>query len=369
MENNYLKIENQQEDKIVMNLLGNIGYDIRGIEIIEKLNVYKKRKILLNIFSPGGGFYDAMAVYDYVKANGIDIEMAIHGLAGSAATIIACAGTKVLMGKNSYYFIHHVINASKASKPKFTQTIINIYKEKSGLSESEIIKLMDDGDKKRAFLTAQEALDKGFVDEIINENDLKPENWVETIINGLYLNDGIPVNGIAENNNEEKKMNEEMKTLLESFTTRFDTIEKALANEDISKEEKTTLMKENTELKTQFDTLKTKLEAFETEKENKLNSDIENFVGKLITEKKIKPSEKEKIVAHAKSLCKEGVFNVDNFKDDMLFSMISNLKPGEEDGENLTAGTETDKTTNFGAELGIEKESYANFDNTSQLKF
>ena len=172
VENSFFNIQNEFEDTIDILLTGEIGIDISGKNIIDTINNIKNKKIKMHIFSPGGLLFDALAIYDYIKANNINIEIDIHGLSGSAATIISCASKYVRIGKNSYYYIHNVKNATnKQSYKKYTDTIIKIYQEKTKLDKEKIIKLLNAGES-GSILSAQEAFNYNFVNEIIQEKNL-----------------------------------------------------------------------------------------------------------------------------------------------------------------------------------------------------
>ena len=154
-----------QGEELVINLLGEIGWDFYTPEFIEVLSRYKDEKIKLNIYSVGGNALDALAVYDFVKANGIKMTAYVHGLCASAATLFACASQKVYMGENSAYLIHNVTQWGEEndSTKMLSERYANIYAKKTGKTAEEMLDLMSE-DK---LITAQAALELGLVDEII----------------------------------------------------------------------------------------------------------------------------------------------------------------------------------------------------------
>ena len=58
---------------------GDIGFDFRAEDFIQQLNLLKDGDVTVHIFSPGGSVFDALAVYDFIKGQGIDISVRISG--------------------------------------------------------------------------------------------------------------------------------------------------------------------------------------------------------------------------------------------------------------------------------------------------
>lgn len=159
------------DDGVVnMSIMGDIGWDWRASDFINILSEYKDLKFKANIYSPGGDVIDALAVYDYIKANNIDFEAYIYGWAASAATVIACAANYVAIGENSRYMIHNVTEGGQeTSEAKaFTETLIDIYKAKTGKDKRWIRDKMNS----ETFFTAREAVAEGFCDKVVNAKSL-----------------------------------------------------------------------------------------------------------------------------------------------------------------------------------------------------
>jgi ATP-dependent Clp protease protease subunit len=100
------------------------------------------------------------------------------GLAASIASVIAMAGDKIIMPKNAMLMVHNpwtiaIGNANDFRKmaedlDKAREGIIVTYQNKSGMEKDEIIALMD----AETWLTADEAVQKGFADEIEDEKQV-----------------------------------------------------------------------------------------------------------------------------------------------------------------------------------------------------
>lgn len=127
----------------------------------------------VHINSGGGSVFDGSEIYTALKDYEGNVTVKIVGLAASAASVIAMAGDKVLMSPTSQMMIHNasVLAAGDYRDMEHTaevlknvnKTIANAYHIKSGLSDEELLELMN----KETWFTPQQALDKGLIDEIM----------------------------------------------------------------------------------------------------------------------------------------------------------------------------------------------------------
>lgn len=125
------------------------------------------------INSPGGDVCAGSEIYTALKEYSGDVVVKITGVAASAASVIAMAGKKVSISPTAQIMIHNVSSYSGGDYRDhshesevlkgWNKSIANAYALKSGLSESELLAMMN----KETWLTAQEAKEKGFVDEIM----------------------------------------------------------------------------------------------------------------------------------------------------------------------------------------------------------
>lgn len=100
----------------------------------------------------------------------------IVGIAASIATVICCGADKVRMAAGAQYMIHNVSGSAagdyhdmdKASQILINAniTICNAYRLKTGMTEKDLLKLMD----KETWMDAVKAKEYGFIDEIIGDD-------------------------------------------------------------------------------------------------------------------------------------------------------------------------------------------------------
>lgn len=130
------------------------------------------------INSPGGDCVAAAQIYNMLIDYKGDVTVKIDGIAASAASVIAMAGTKVLMSPVSMLMIHNPMtlafgNAGEIEKAiamldEVKESIINAYEIKTGLSRAKLSHLMDS----ETWMDANKAVELGFADDIIKRSEV-----------------------------------------------------------------------------------------------------------------------------------------------------------------------------------------------------
>ena len=137
------------------------------------------------INSPGGDCVAAAQIYNMLMDYPGEITVKIDGIAASAASVIAMAGTRVLMSPVSTMMIHNPLTVAMGDSEEMRraiqmldevkESIINAYEIKTGLSRARLSHLMD----AETWMNATKALELGFCDEIMfqrQEVDPAPED-------------------------------------------------------------------------------------------------------------------------------------------------------------------------------------------------
>ena len=133
--------------------------------------------ITLWINSPGGDCFAAAQIYNMLMDYPGNVTVKIDGLAASAASVIAMAGTKGCMSPVAILMIHNPATLAYGDKAEMEKTIgmlsevkesiINAYEIKSGLARTKISHMMDD----ETWLNARKAVELGFADEILFDQE------------------------------------------------------------------------------------------------------------------------------------------------------------------------------------------------------
>ena len=128
------------------------------------------------INSPGGDCVAAAQIYNMLMDYKGNVTIKIDGIAASAASVIAMAGTKVLMSPVSMLMIHNPITVAMGDAGEMEKaiemlgsvkdSIINAYEIKTGLSRAKISHLMD----AETWMDANKAVELGFADDILSRH-------------------------------------------------------------------------------------------------------------------------------------------------------------------------------------------------------
>ena len=141
--------------------------------------------IVVWINSPGGDCVAAAQIYNMLMDYKGNVTVKIDGIAASAASVIAMAGTRVLVSPVSMLMIHNPMtvafgDAAEMEKAiamlgEVKESIINAYEIKTGLSRAKISHLMDS----ETWMDAHKAIELGFADDIIRREDYEGEPEAE----------------------------------------------------------------------------------------------------------------------------------------------------------------------------------------------
>ncbi|MFK4167718.1 head maturation protease, ClpP-related [Paenibacillus lautus] len=125
------------------------------------------------ISSSGGNAWSGSEIHTALKEYPGFVTVKIPAIAGSAASVIAMAGDKVLISPTGQIMIHNSATWTDGNKEDHQQTMqmlgsvdeamVNAYEAKTGKSREEIRQLMDN----ETFMNAQRAVELGFADEIM----------------------------------------------------------------------------------------------------------------------------------------------------------------------------------------------------------
>jgi ATP-dependent Clp protease protease subunit len=184
--------------------------------------------VAVHISSVGGSAFDAIAIYDLLKKYPGNVTTYIDALAASAASVVAMAGSKIVMSKYALLMIHKPMVGSGGNADELLKDVqmlnvvqsrlAQIYMDKSGLDGVTVNSLINSV----TWMTADQALNLGFIDVI--------EDYSETIINSALIKkytDTAPavyqrcINKILTN---KSNMNMDNRELIEKTTSVLDKI-------------------------------------------------------------------------------------------------------------------------------------------------
>ena len=160
--------------------------DISPKSLIDFLQTLRGNEVNIQINSPGGSVFEALAIYNTLKSYTGGVNIIVDGLCASAATLVLCAGSRISAASNALFMIHQPaymlegnynltdLEKFQNSLDKVKNSILDVYEGKLNKPRAELEKMLD----KETWLTAAEALEIGFIDEITDavESDFDAEN-------------------------------------------------------------------------------------------------------------------------------------------------------------------------------------------------
>ena len=172
-------------DQFSLDLLDVIGADIFGDGItasaVQALlpTGASVLPLRVRIDSPGGVASEGAAIRSILRAysaeTGMPVRVEIHGIAASAASIIAMAGDEIAMAPDALLMVHEASSFAFGAAEDMRHTadvleivntsMANTYAARTGLDVDDVRVLM----RAETWMTADDAIEQGFATEILTE--------------------------------------------------------------------------------------------------------------------------------------------------------------------------------------------------------
>lgn len=241
------------------------GTDKQSIRV--KLAKLKEQHVDVKISSFGGSLDDGLDIRQQFVDHG-DVTAHLHGFVASAATVIAMGAKKIVMGKYALFLVHQCSNyvsewgqmnatdlqllidrlqKNKEDNEKIDMVLAAMYASRcKNHTQEELLDLL----KESKWLTAQEACDWGFVDEILDADEDAPE--LTNAIAKKFNSAGLPMTGL--------EIQPERGGLFHTILDTLKSIKEMITSNDKSatcdENTSTTIVKMNEEFKTVASVLK-----------------------------------------------------------------------------------------------------------------
>lgn len=169
-----------------ISILDVIGQDWMGEGVTAKrvgaaLRSIGKKDVVVNINSPGGDFFEGLAIYNTLRAHPAKVTVKILGIAASAASVIAMSGDEIQIGRAGFMMIHNTWVVAMGDRnvfrdiadwlEPFDQSAVDLYAARSGMEPKEIAKMLD----RETWLSGSEAIEKGFADALLPADEVEPK--------------------------------------------------------------------------------------------------------------------------------------------------------------------------------------------------
>lgn len=137
------------------------------------------KPVTVYINSPGGDMFEGIAIYNRLLEHSQEVTTKVLGLAASAASVVAMAGSKREIAKSAFLMIHncwtyfagnrHAIRDLADTMEEFDQAMIGVYADTSGQDEKDIEKMLD----AETYMNGTTAVEKGFATGLFSASEVK----------------------------------------------------------------------------------------------------------------------------------------------------------------------------------------------------
>lgn len=133
--------------------------------------------ITLNLNSEGGSVFAGNEIYSMLKQYTGKVVVNINGLSASIASVLMLGADVINMSPSASIMIHKASGGASGTTDdmkkainalsSIEKTIVSLYHKRTGLSKDRLARMMTN----ETWFTAEEALELGFVDNILDEAD------------------------------------------------------------------------------------------------------------------------------------------------------------------------------------------------------
>ncbi len=189
-------------------LVGGADFDRNYVDFVLAQNSEQSVSVLID--SLGGSLATALSIASAFRNHG-DVSVHFVGMNASAATIASLGAKHISIDANAMYLVHkcsteffrwcdlnadntqdliNELHAQKNDLDKLDANIASMYSAKCKKDVKDLLELMKVG----GWLSAQEALEWGFVDEVTNSNEQAPV--LTDALASAMANAGMPIPNI-----------------------------------------------------------------------------------------------------------------------------------------------------------------------------
>lgn len=138
-----------------------------------------ERDVVISLNSPGGDFFEGIAIYNLLREHKGKVTVKVVGLAASAASVIAMAADRLEIARAGFLMIHnawsivmgnrHDLADAIAVLEPFDATMADVYSARSGMDAKKIAKLMDD----ESWIGGSEAVEMKLADALLPADEIQ----------------------------------------------------------------------------------------------------------------------------------------------------------------------------------------------------
>lgn len=179
-----LAAKDDKDDDRIININQEIGQRWDGSGITLSLIQGRLKKmgsggVTVNINSPGGSYFEGLAIYNALREFDGEVTARVLGVAASAASVIAMASDELQVAKAGFLMVHnswgmalgnrHDMRKVAEDLSENDRIMAGIYHDRTGLSMDEIRGFMDN----ETFFSGEQAVELGFADGLLDSDKVE----------------------------------------------------------------------------------------------------------------------------------------------------------------------------------------------------
>lgn len=154
------------------------GEGVTSKRIAAALRTIGNRDVVVNVNSPGGDFFEGIAIYNLLREHPHKVTVKVMGLAASAASIIAMAGDEIEISEIGFLMVHnawavaignrHDMREAAETMEPFDDAMAGLYAARAGVEKAEAAGWMD----KETWFNGSQAIEAGLADRLLSATEV-----------------------------------------------------------------------------------------------------------------------------------------------------------------------------------------------------
>ncbi|MEP1372526.1 MAG: head maturation protease, ClpP-related [Sulfitobacter pontiacus] len=170
-----------------ISVLDVIGEDFWGEGVTAKrvsaaLRSIGAQDVVVNINSPGGDFFEGLAIYNLLRDHPHKVTVKVLGMAASAASIIAMAGDEIQIARAGFLMIHNtqVVAAGDRNTMReiadwqetMDSVLADIYAYRVGIDRADVSAMLD----AEEWFSGTRAVEAKFADKLLDSDQVETKS-------------------------------------------------------------------------------------------------------------------------------------------------------------------------------------------------
>lgn len=182
-----LRASDEADDTNTISILDMIGADWFGEGVTAKRvegalrRIGSDEDVVVNLNSPGGDFFEGLAIYNLLRNHKGFVTVNILGMAASAAAVVAMGSDETLIARAGFIMIHntwlfgagdrHEFRRIADWMEPFDETTANLMSVRTGIEQSVIAGQLDS----ETWIGGSKAVEQGFADDFLAADQVEAD--------------------------------------------------------------------------------------------------------------------------------------------------------------------------------------------------